>query len=266
MTSKPDIALLAERFKVKLDIETTPRTLLQLFPYGHERSPLMWRLAIVRDDIAFEFDGAAFAVGDAARSIGSDHGEAMWRIGYFIRRLSVSVLEALNMLDAPGGVMQTHQLQAEQYSHREGLHRGLRDLRKKLGEVDKLLKPIRNSIGGHVRPNDANPKKGADATESIEVQGLRTHWNTPGNLQINRNPPLGTSYRDFTGIALQFAWPEVTEFEHLMTKLTTFFAPLVGATHHLLVAIDAVLYAFWLDIGAVPHPNATRTDDDGTGR
>lgn len=80
------------------------------------------------------------------------------------------------------------------------------------------------------------------------MTGLLVHGSSEGHLHVNDLNSYGTSYRDFTYLALLFVWPDVTDLPSLMGKLGTFFQPVMQETVHLLAAIDGVLHAFWIDI------------------
>jgi hypothetical protein len=220
------------------------RTLVQLFPSDNPDSPTMWRLAIVRDDMGWEYDNQMASLSSA----GAGDSDSFWEWVYFMRRMSVSVLEAKRIFD--GAVTARFKKQARIHNHRKAFYESILEMTRKLDEVVKALAPIRNSIGAHVRPNDANPEKG---TTPFEVRGLETHKASGGVVRLNgRGQMYGSSFRDFTKLSILFAWPEVTDNVGLRAMAATFIKPLAEATSHLLVAIDAVLYTFWLDIGAIP--------------
>lgn len=173
--------------------------------------------------------------------------DALWRFAYFLRRLSVSVLEAKHLFDAEIG--RTLKRQARQHFHRRPLYRNFLELIKKLNSIEKILEPVRNSLGAHVRPEDANPEAG---TESYAVRGLRTHRGMSGEIIVNDAAQFGTSYREFTRYSFLFPWPEVVDGDGLNEKATSFVQPVLETTRHLLAAMDAVLHTSWLDIRAIP--------------
>jgi|CZKU01.1.fsa_nt_gi hypothetical protein len=231
--------------KPKVKFRTHRKWLAQLFPSGHPDSPVMWRFAIVRDDLAWEIDSVNAATYEAAKGMRADFRDLLWRINYYVRRLSISVLEGKSILDSE--IVKKHKEQAQEHAHRDPLYRGLVDLTNKLNAVETLLRPIRVALGGHVRPKEA-------------ATGLLTHGSSEGHLLVNDLNAYGTSYRDFTYLALLFVWPEVTDLAGLMGKLGTFFQPVMQETVHLLAAIDGVLHAFWLDIGSLKLER--EADDD----
>jgi hypothetical protein len=241
---------LAQDWKLAVRLRSPSRLLVQLFPPENVDSPKMWRLAIVRDDIDWECDSMREATARAA--INGDP-EAHWQFAYYLRRLSVSMLEAKRIFDAgdsgSDGITRKLKLQARLHPHRREFYQAIVRLTTKLAKVERLLLPIRNSIGAHVRPNDANPDK---ATESYEVRGLRAHGGHRGEIHLNKASAFGTSYREFTRLAPFFCWPEVVDSESLQRKLPEFIQPVVETTRHVIAGIDAVLYAFWLDIRAFP--------------
>jgi hypothetical protein len=219
------------------------RSLVQLFPPDNPDSSTMWRLAVVRDDIGWEYDNQAAALAGA----GGGNSDSMWEWVYFMRRMSISVLEAKRLVDAE--VTGRLKRQSRRHKHREPLYKSIVKMTHKLDGLSTMLEPIRNSIGAHVRPDDANPAKG---TTPYEVRGLETHKGTRGVIRVNAKGKMyGSSYRDFTKLSFLFAWPDVTDNDTLQSKSQTFVIPLAETTSHLLVAIDAVLYTFWLDIRAI---------------
>ena len=222
--------------------------LAQLFPSGHPDSPVMWRLAIVRDDLAWELDSVNAATNAAANGIRADFRDVLWRMNYYVRRLSVSLLEGKSIMDSD--IVKRHKKQAQEHAHRDPLYRGLVELTNKLNEFDALVRPIRDALGGHVRPKEA-------------AAGLLVHGSSEGHLHVNDLNAYGTSYREFTYLALLFVWPDVIDFPSLMGKLDTFFQPVMRETVHLLAAIDGVLNAFWIDIRSLklePEADDERTE------
>jgi hypothetical protein len=224
---------------VRPDRRGYPRRLGKLFPCENPYSPAMWRLAIIRDDIDREVEGTFLP--------GMPHEDPNWEHAYFLRRISISVLEAKNLIvhDIPKMLEE----QPLQKSRHDFVVEKIRTLQTLLAEADELLEPFRQGIGGHVRPNNANPER--ETTDAYEVRGLRTLAAWPGTLTLDRNTEFGTSYRDFTKLSILFVWPEVTDDDSLKRKLEVFI-PKVGAVASALQAmIDGILYAFWLEIGAL---------------
>ena len=60
------------------------------FPPDDPESPWMLRLMIIRDDLNFELNGTRLGP--------SDRVDEVWRSTYFIRRISVTLLEAASVL------------------------------------------------------------------------------------------------------------------------------------------------------------------------
>jgi hypothetical protein len=219
-----------------LDRRGYPCTLGQLFPHADPRSPAMWRLAIIRDDLDFEVNGVAIPEE-------ADAAERVWQHSYFLRRLSISILEAKNvfvaemepMLNESGGLLGG------------GMREPVVALASRLREIEPMIKPLRDALGAHVRPNNANPDK---TSETYDVLGLRAHAKWEGTITLNRVSLIGTTYREFTQAAYLFAWPDVTDDDALVKHAAEFQPMITRATAEVARAIDGVLYAFWMDLKA----------------
>jgi hypothetical protein len=236
-----DFVEFAKEQGLRLDRRGYQRTLGRLFPHDNPYSPAMWRLAIIRDDIDRELCG----IGLPSES----DDDRVWEHGYFLRQLSVSVLEAKSLIDHDVSKMLKDR--PLKNTRHEVVVERVAELRTQLAQAEELLRPIRNGLGGHVRPNRANPEKDTGATESYDVRGLRTHAEWPGTITRNKTSSIGTSYREFTKIAILFVWPEVMDDVSLMKKLAEFTPRVVQTTAMLQAGIDGVLFAFWLEIGAM---------------
>jgi hypothetical protein len=228
---------------VKLDLISYALKLGDLFPSDDRSSPAMWRLAILRDDIGRELDGLV--------ALDPQDDEQVWEHVYFLRRLPVSILEAKGILEYE--VSRTLKQQAPGSKRHSDLHHAIGQVTAKLAALESLLKPVRNAMGAHVRPDSANPTKGS--SESYEIRGLRSHAQRSGKITLNRGSGHGTSYRDFTKHSILFAWPEVTDDATFRAKAAEIFPRLIPIGIELVAAIDAVLMLFWLDVGAFgPKP------------
>jgi hypothetical protein len=220
-----------------LDRRGYQSTLGRLFPLADPRSPAMWRLAIIRDDIDFEVNGVA--VPEEADD------ERMWQHGYFLRRLSVSILEAKNVF-----VGELAPMLKESAGLLGGVMREpVENLAAELQRIEPMIAPLRDAFGAHVRPNNANPDR--KTTEAYDVRGLRTHANWEATVTLNKLTPIGTTYREFTKMAYLFAWPEVVDEATLMKHATELQPLIAKASADVAAAIDGVLYAFWLDLKAI---------------
>jgi hypothetical protein len=109
----------------------------------------MLRLMIIRDDLDFEVNGLVLR--------DEDDIERVWQNTYFLRRISSSVCEAQNVLRQPEFVKFI-----EEEWKQTVLDIKIKEATKELAELNQLLGPLRNELGGHVRPGEA-------------VAGLRTH-------------------------------------------------------------------------------------------
>jgi hypothetical protein len=121
-------------------------TLSRLFPHGDPRSPAMWRLAIIRDDLDHEVQSMV------APSDADD--EAPWNHSYYLRRLCISLLEAKSVFDADLGPM----LKNANGPLREVMRKPIASLSGRLAKSEPMIRNLRNALGAHVRPNDANPE------------------------------------------------------------------------------------------------------------
>jgi hypothetical protein len=216
------------------DLRHFTRKLRELFPYDNEYSAALWRLAVVRDDIDRELDGIAIPA-DADE-------ERVWEHCYFLRRLTVSILEAKSLIDQQVSKMLKYQ--ARRNSGRARMHEAVKALMERLSDAEALLRPMRDAFGGHVQPNAANPDP--NTTESYDVRGLRTYAESDVTVTFNTRSTLGTNYRNLTKVAYLHAWPDVVDAATLLARTDEFQAGL-RVVRGLLSTIDAVLYAFWID-------------------
>jgi hypothetical protein len=222
----------------RLDRRGYKSTLGRLFPHKDPRSPAMWRLAIIRDDLDHE-------VQSMVAPFDTDDDEGPWTHAYYLRRLCVSLLEAKNVLDTEVGPT----LKKSRGPLRDVLRKPIAKLSAGLAKIEPTLRPLRDALGAHVRPNDANPDR--SNSESYDVRGLRAHAEWPAKITFNKLTPVGTSYRGFTAISFLFAWPDVTDHESLLERANTFYEPIAVLSSEVAMAIDGVLYAFWLDLKAI---------------
>lgn len=209
----------AERLGIPIQLVEYKRTYGQLFPAEHPLSPIMLRLMIIRDDLSFEIDGLILKEED-------DH-ERVWRNTYFMRRLSSSIAEAQNVLRQPefGKFIKAKWKNTI-------VDAKVKAVMKEIEAADQLLGPLRNDLGGHVRPAEA-------------LAGLRNHKDWSAVVVRNLASAYRTTYRQFTVVAPLFVWPEVVDQATYAAKheaLATHVPRTVGA---LVNAIDGLLQAFW---------------------
>jgi hypothetical protein len=114
-----DYVALAKHLGLTVDLRSYPRLLDQLFPPENPYSPCMWRLAIIRDDIDWELNNQIVATKRAATT---NDFAALWEFGYFLRRLSISVLEAKHVFDRD--ITRMLKMQARRHTERLRLYEG----------------------------------------------------------------------------------------------------------------------------------------------
>jgi hypothetical protein len=81
---------------------------------------------------------------------------------------------------------------------------------------------------------------------------LRTHhgWTVAATLDLATSEH--TNLRDVGMTAFLFAWPQLTDDEQLDTKHGEYRDALLTAARETMHATDALLYAFWSDLGIAP--------------
>ncbi len=156
-----------------------------LLPADDPNSQWMFRLWILRDDIDFEVRGLALEPDGAPIRI--------WDNFYFLRRLAVSISEVRNIWRAHVvRNLGTLKLTAEEKAELD-----------RVGEViertAETLTPLRDALGGHVRPSNA--VQGPDKA-TFEEALLRkfAHWTGP--IAIGADNPRLTNFRGLTAAAL----------------------------------------------------------------
>ena len=223
---------------MEVDLHRYKRALVQLFPHDHPHSGAMWRLAIIRDDLSHELRRCAI-------SRDSDD-ELGWEHSYYIRRLSVSVLEARSLFQHEIPVVFKELLRAP---GNKPWRAKIKEVTKRLDELAKTLEPFRDALGGHVRPNNANQDK--ENVESYDVQGLRNLASWTADIVIDKKTGYGSTYRAFTKSSYLFMWPDAVSQEALGPKMLARYERVAGTGIRVLAAIDGLLYAFWVRIGAL---------------
>lgn len=216
------------------------RTFGRLFPADNPHSAAMYRLAIIRDDIDFEIEGVTLT--------GDPDVERFWRHNYFFRRLTRSIDEAKHlfvhdiplMLDGP----------PLENVNMEVLREATDKVKSALETLTVQLKPYADAVGGHVRPSSARDKD-EETEEIFNTRALAARAQWEGDVDLDRAHGIGSSFRGFTAIAFLFPWPDVNTVEAVAAKLGDPGWKVPESSVELLHAIDAVLFAFWLHVGAV---------------
>lgn len=213
---------IAKRLGIPIQLVEYERTYGQLFPADNPLSPLMLRLMIIRDDLSFEMDGLILREDDDL--------ERVWRNTYFMRRISSSIDEARNVLrQREFGKFIKHQWKGTVVDARTKV------VEEELSDLNDLLGPLRNQLGGHVRPGEV-------------VAGLRAHKDWRAVIVRNAASSYATTYRQFTMISPLFVWPEVIDRATYEAKHEALAIAVPKAVGALLSGIDGLLQAFWIEL------------------
>jgi len=132
---------------IDLSTQAFHSKLNEFFPPDHPNTPWLLRLMFIRDDVHFEF-----------KSIHNDTEgvDDIWLRSYFLRRISVSLLEAKNVF--------SHELRnylAEQKATKPvdktlaALTPHFDEAINKVEDLTAHLEGLRNAVGAHVRPDYA---------------------------------------------------------------------------------------------------------------
>jgi hypothetical protein len=194
----------------------------------------MLRLAIIRDDLAFEVQSLPLTSESSADDV--------WRTSYFVRRASVSLSEVSNIF--------RHEVTL--LNGEAGADPILRNAQKILNvaieELDQhrsTIEAVRNSVGAHVRPDNA--------ARSLDV-AARVLANYPaliGEVDIDFVSLPSTSYRGITRNALLFAWPEVVTDEDFARAHRNLANAILRCAGRATEAIDLLLARHWWRHGLI---------------
>jgi hypothetical protein len=213
----------------------------KFFPPSNPLSAWMMRLAIIRDDLAFELDHLGLNEEDGS--------EEVWRCNYFIRKLCVTMLEAVGVFSQDVQKLANR----DRASLPPKLPALLTRARQILDEARPVLEPIRNTVGAHVRPANADP--GRDAEElTVEAQVLGYHASYPVHVRVDFKEPQRMSFRGLTIVSTFFAWPDSTDLAAVLERHKDLRKHLMLGARSLLGAISLLLVDFWIKIGAVEVP------------
>lgn len=211
--------------------------LSDLFPVDHPATPWLLRLMIIRDDVDFEF-----------RNLWLDKNagpEESWRCTYFIRRMTVSLMEALAVLACEGG--KESKRAKDEVMVALGPH--VRDTTEALEEAARLLEPVRNAVGAHLRPQNVDPKGG-----SVEARVIKNCPKLQGEARVCLEDLQKSSYRSLTVNSLAFVWPEVQTDEEYVQRLRDLRDGLLTSVQKVIGAIDGLLVRHWWNLGRVNLP------------
>lgn len=206
--------------------------LVELFPESVSESPWLLRLMVIRDDVEYELRNLALKPDDGA--------EEIWRCTYFIRRLSTSLMEAESIFASEVGkfAKKAGDPEVSKLSPR------LREAMTVARNAAALLKPIRDAVGAHIRPQNVDPRG-----ESVEARVLRNFPNLSGTGLLSPDVLHETTFREFTTIAPVLAWPDVNDGTMHETRHIELRDALVRTAANVLYCIDALLILHWSRLG-----------------
>jgi hypothetical protein len=211
--------------------------LADLFPPDHPDSPWLLRLLILRDDIWYEIINLPLGADSTSDDV--------WRCSYFLRRLSVSILEARAILAYEGG-------KASKRARDEvmvGLAPHIKDVIANVEQVVQTLDPIRNAIGAHMRPQNADSD--GPCVESRVLQNLP---NLAGEATVSFGTLDQTTFRKISMNALLFAWPDIDTDEKHEQRHDELHSALTSSVPGVLRSIDALLVRHWWHLGLLKMP------------
>jgi hypothetical protein len=218
------------------------RTLADFFPPDNPLTSWMFRIAVIRDDLAFEVQGLGLKE-DA------DEGE-VWRCNYFVRKVCVTLQEAAGVFAQE---LQTYGNRRRTQSPR--LTEMISRAREVVVAARSIVDPMRNALRAHVRP----PHFFARFRPSPDAQQLTT---TPLNrladqlatIIVDFGDKRRTSYRGATSVASFLAWPDVGSLKELTNNQERLRNAILESASASIGAIDVVLAGFWVDLGIIPIP------------
>lgn len=207
-------------------------SLPKLFPPEEESAHWLVRLAMVRHDLRFEVS----QVGVPDEPTREDY----FRTTYFLRRISISLLEAERILNHDLGRL----LKRGRPEIPREFAAALDELRKSVSDVRPSLEEIRDVIGAHVRP-----KSDASGKPSIAEQVLRTHDGWLLDLAIDDETGERTDLHDVGMASFLFAWPDATDDAAVDARHGAYAKAITTAAHGVMNATDILLMAYWSDLG-----------------
>jgi len=210
-------------------------SLSTLFPPDEESSPWLVRLAMIRHDLRFEV--SQLPLDDDATD------DDVFRTTYFLRRMSISVLEAENVLGRDLGQM----LKRGRGQIPAHLANAIEALRAIVTAARPVIEEVRNVIGGHMRT-----KNDAEGQPTIAREVLRTHHGWTLDVAIDEATGRETDMRDVAMATFLFAWPSVTDDASLDAKHGEYKAAMLSAARGVMHLTDALLFAYWSDLGITP--------------
>jgi hypothetical protein len=226
--------------------------MVDLFPPSDPRSPWMYRLAVLRDDVAH--DATQLSMKD------DDGPTEAWRCVFAIRHLAIVIEEARGIYDG----------EIEPWLPTAGIpEEGKTEIRawkKVIDDACAIIRPFRNSFGGHV-----NPKNVIDHRE-IQKGHFARMMDALGGNRVSGTIGLAgkkhrrrTQFHRITGECFMFLWPEILEpvdgKDPTPEEINARYVAKHGEFHHALKAClpkivntaDALLHHFWASLGIAPE-------------
>jgi hypothetical protein len=222
------------------------RTFGDSFPANNPLTPWMFQIATIRDDVAFEVHGLVCAQ--------EDDGDAIWRCNYFLRKICISLREAATLFNQK---VQPYGNRCRAQSPKLGvvISRARQAIEAALVEV----KPIRDTLGAHIRPPGAGEGRGTKRSTNKAWQHLATQT---AAIVVDFEDKRRTSYRGATYLSSSLAWPDAASLQEIMDSHMRLQNAVETSARAAIGAIDVVLAQFWVDIGVIPVPE---TNDIGVG-
>jgi len=213
--------------------------LSEFFRPDHPDATWLLRLAVLRDDLAYELERVSLSRDDPP--------EEVWRCAYTLRKLAITISEVKNIFS-----YEVQRALADQaHPVPQPLRDGLKNAVKLIEEADAFMQPIRDGLGAHVRPSNAtqtNPKH--DPTPAI----LRAHGDSKFEVRLDMQTGRTTSLRQLTAASFLFAWPDVVTEDDYYRKQKELRDKLFGCFDDMVHGIDALLYRHWTSEGLVGSP------------
>lgn len=219
---------------------------------GDERSAWVYRLAIIRDDLQFEMSHLRIL---AEVPTTTD----TWHLFYFLRRISVSILDACRIFrhDVPKWI-------AKHKDAPKNVQDAIRDAKKGADQAWADLELVRNNIGGHVNPEDApqvlpsvDGEPDAPLAPPMIDRLVASHPEWVAKVTLGDDAVEGTCLHDLTTTIFGAVWPEIKDTDTMGAKHKEYKTAVITALRHLVPMIDALLWIFWSS-----NPAIKKTDSD----
>ena len=136
----------------------------QFFPPEHPHTPWLYRLAVLRDDLNYELENMTLKPDAPPLEV--------WRCVYVLRGLVVTIHELKNIF---ANEVRLYMESLAGKIPRETTE-WFEETRRVAEEANQAVLPIRDKLGGHVRPS--NTSKGYPATGDPTPQVITSHGET----------------------------------------------------------------------------------------